>query len=82
MLTLVFGRNNVNQELFCLDTRIYFRKHKKPQWFEEHFVKRFLKAIDNTTVLFEEALKDYRGHGISTEMISTGCRALYGFSRG
>lgn len=74
MLNVIFGRENCDD--FVLDTRVWFRKHKKPEWFEDAFVKEFLKEVDNTTVLFEEALKDYKGRGISTEMISTGCKTL------
>lgn len=74
MLNIIFGRENSPD--FVLDTRIYFRRNKKPEWFEDSFVKKFLKEIDGSTVLFEEALKDYRGRGISTEMVSTGCKTL------
>lgn len=74
MLYLIYGRENCDN--FVLDTRIYFRKHKKPEWFEDPFVKEFLKEVDNTEVLFGEALMDYKGRGISTEMISTGCKTL------
>lgn len=74
MLNIIFGRENCND--FILDTRIWFKKNKKPEWFEDAFVKEFLKEIDGTEVLFEEALKDYKGRGISTEKISTGCKTL------
>ena len=74
MLNVIFGRESC--EHFVLDTRVWFSQHKKPEWFEDPFVKEFLKEVDNTEVLFEEALKDYRGRGISTEMISTGCKTL------
>ena len=56
--------------------RIYFRKNKKPEWFEDDFVKEFILAIDKATVLFEEALKDRWGHGISVDKISTGSKSL------
>lgn len=75
MLNIIFGRENCTTD-YVLDTRIYFSKHKKPEWFEDDFVKRFLKDVDGTEVLFEEALKDVFGRGISTEMISTGCKTL------
>ena len=74
MLNIVFGRENL--DAFELDARLIFRRNKKPEWFQDELVKRFLKAIDGTTVLFEEALLDYKGRGISTEMISTGCKTL------
>lgn len=77
MLNLVFGRENIpDGSKMILDTRIYFRKHKKPEWFEDDFVKRFLKVVDKSEVLFEEALKDYKGRGVSTDKISTGCKTL------
>ena len=79
MLNIIFGRENVPKELVpkvVLDCRPYFRWYKQPEWFEDPFVKEFLKVVDGTEVLFQEALKDYRGKGISTEMISTGCKNL------
>lgn len=76
MLNVIFGRENLGDRKYVLDTRIYFSRNKKPEWFENDFVKAFLMDVDGTTVLFEEALKDVFGHGISTEMISTGCKTL------
>lgn len=79
MLNIIFGRENVPKELVpkvILDSRVYFQLKKKPEWFEDPFVREFLKVVDNTTVLFEEALKDYKGRGISPLMISTGCKTL------
>lgn len=74
MLDIIFGSN------FCpgciMDNRIWYSRNKKPEWFEEDFSKRVLKAIDKADVLFEEALKDRWGHGISTEQISTGSKSL------
>lgn len=75
MLNIIFGRENCKED-YILDTRIYFRRNKEPFWFEDDFVKSFLKGIDGSEVLFEEALKDKFGHGISTEMMSTGCKTL------
>lgn len=75
MLYVVFGREHCDS-IFYLDTRIYFKQNKKPEWFEDSFVKEFLKEIDGSEVLFEEALKDYKGRGISTDKISTGCKTL------
>lgn len=76
MLNIIFGRENCPDENYILDTRIYFSRNKKPSWFENDFVKRALKEIEGTEVLFEEALKDKFGHGISSEMICTGCKTL------
>lgn len=79
MLYIIWGRENIPNELknkMIMDSRPYFQYAKRPEWFEDDFVKKFLKDIDNTEVLFEEALKDYRGRGISPLMISTGCKTL------
>lgn len=75
MLDIIFGRENVKGN-YILDTRIYFRREKKPEWFQDHFVQRVLKEVDHVDVLFEEALRDRFGHGISTEQISTGSKTL------
>ena len=75
MLDVIFGRDFCKRK-YILDTRIYFTKNKKPEWFSDPFVQRFIKDIDGSTVLFEEALKDRWGHGISTEWLSTGCKTL------
>lgn len=75
MLNVVFGRHKAPKG-YVLDTRVYFSFNKKPSWFEDSFVKKFLKGVDGSEVLFEEAIKDKYGHGISTEMISTGCKTL------
>lgn len=75
VLNIIFGRENC-PESFNIDNRIYFRKNKKPEWFEDDFVKEFILAIDKATVLFEEALKDRWGHGISVDKISSGSKSL------
>ena len=49
---------------------------KKPEWFENDFVKRVIKDIDKAEVLFEEALKDRWGHGMPTEHLSSGSKTL------
>jgi hypothetical protein len=76
MLNIVFGRDNCKDKKYILDPRIYFTKHKKPEWFQDDFVRRFLYDIDGSKVLFEEALINRHGHGISTEKMSTGCKTL------
>lgn len=79
MLTIIWGRENVPEELkpkVCLPSPDYFALYKKPEWFSDPFVQEFLRVIDRSEVLFEEALKDYKGRGISTMMISTGCKTL------
>lgn len=75
MVNMIFGREYAPDN-FILDPRPWFTAMKKPEWFEDDFIKRLLKEVDGTTVLFEEALKDCFGRGISTEMISTGCKNI------
>ncbi len=75
MLNVIFGREHAGDN-FVLDARIFFKYNKKPEWFSDPFIKRVLRGIDKCEVLFEEALKDRTGHGISTMMISTGSKTL------
>lgn len=53
-----------------------FMLYKKPEWFEDPLIKELLLGVDGTTVLFEEALKDNEGHGISPDRISNGCKSV------
>lgn len=76
MINIIFGRENCDESKFILDSRAYFRDHKEPEWFDDPLVQEFLLAVDGSTVLFQEALKDYRGKGISTDKISSGCKTL------
>ncbi len=74
MLNIVFGRENLEE--FELDSRLIFKSNKRPEWFEDSFVKRFLKEVENSTVFMGECIIDYKGRAISSEMISTGCKTL------
>lgn len=79
MLDIIWGRENVPKELVpkvVMDSRIFFRKNKKPVWFEDPFVKEFLLEIDRAQVLFQEALLNYKGEGFSTTELSTGSKTL------
>lgn len=76
MLDITFGRTNCGNHRVIEDPRVFFKRYKEPWWFEDEFVKKFLLDIDKSTVLFEEALKDRWGRGISSSVISTGCKTL------
>ena len=43
MLNIVFGRDNCEDPGYILDPRIYFTKHKKPEWFENDFDDLFME---------------------------------------
>lgn len=55
---------------------IIFYKNKKSTWFDDTLVKKIIKGIDRADVLYQEALLDRDGKGISTEMLSNGCKSL------
>ncbi len=76
MLNFIIGRENVDMSKVCLDSRTYFKRHKKPEWFTDPFAVRVIKEIDKAEVLFEEALKNRFGHGMSTLELSTGTKTL------
>lgn len=58
MIDVYFGRENVPENRMMLDPRPWFTEYKQSWWFEDGFVKRLLKDVDKTEVLFEEALKN------------------------
>lgn len=76
MLNIVLGRENIDLRKVCLNSRNHFTRFKQPEWFETDFAKRVIKDIDKAEVLFEEALKNRFGHGMSTEQLSTGTKTL------
>lgn len=76
MLHIIFGRETIGEKNYVLDSRIFFRRNKRLEWFEDAFVQEFLFQIDKSRVIAQEALLDYRGRGISSEMMSTGCKTL------
>ena len=75
MLNIYFGAFFAPDDVI-MDNRLYFQFHKKPEWFTTDFAKRVISEIDKAEVLFEEALKDRFGHGISTMQLSTGTKSL------
>ena len=75
MLDVVFDRNKCSRDpIFYPD--FYFTFYKRQEWFTDPFVKDFISVIDGSTILFEEAVCNKFGHGISTENISTSCKLL------
>lgn len=76
MLNIIIGRENINLDEVCMNSRLYFKRWKKPEWFETDFAKRVIKEVDKAEVLFEEALKNRFGRGMSTEQLSTGTKTL------
>ena len=74
MLNITFGREN--HEPFPFSSKSVYTRYKKPEWFEDELVQKFLKDIDKVTVLKDEAFLDRFGRGISSEMISTGSKTL------
>jgi len=76
MVNFIIGRENVDLTSVWLDSRYYFKRYKKPEWFTTDFAQRVIKTIDRAEVLFEEAIKDRFGHGISTLQLCTGTKTL------
>lgn len=64
MLNFIIGRENIDLNQVDMDSRVYFKEFKKPEWFTDPFAVRVIKEIDKAEVIFEEALKNRFGHGI------------------
>ncbi len=45
MLHVIFGREEIGEKNYVLDNRIFFRRNKKPEWFEDDFVKDFYMRL-------------------------------------
>ena len=76
MLNFIIGRENIDLNQVDMDSRVYFKEFKKPEWFTDPFAVRVIKEIDKAEVVFEEALKNRFGHGMSTMELSTGTTTL------
>lgn len=76
MLNFIIGRENIDLNQVDMDSRVYFKEFKKPEWFTDPFAVRVIKEIDKAEVIFEEALKNRFGHGMSTMELSTGTKTL------
>ena len=78
MLNFIMGRDNplIDENDVNFDSDYYFSLRKEPEWFETNFAKRVIKDIDQADVLFEEALKNRFGNGMSTEQLSSGTKTL------
>lgn len=76
MLNFIIGRENINLDKVDMDSRVYFKEFKKPEWFSDPFAVRVIKEIDQAEVIFEEALKNRFGHGMSSMELSTGTKTL------
>lgn len=75
-LNIILGRENTDIDKIWLDSDSYFTDYKRPEWFETDFARRVIKEVDQVEVLFEEALKNRFGRGISTEQLSSGVKTL------
>ena len=58
MLNFIIGRENIDLNQVDMDSRVYFKEFKKPEWFTDPFAVRVIKEIDKAEVVFEEALKN------------------------
>ena len=76
MLNLIIGRENTNLDEVCMNSKLYFTRWKKAEWFEDDFAKRVIKTIDQADVLFGEALMNRFGKGMSTEQLCSGTKTL------
>ena len=46
MLNLIIGRENLDLDKVRMNSRLYFTRYKKPEWFETDFAKRVIKTVD------------------------------------
>lgn len=61
---------------FILDIDNYFNLYKKKEWFNDPYVKKIIKEIDNTIAVKDEYLESPIFGGMSPERLSTGVKGL------
>lgn len=59
-----------------IDVSAHFDLVKKPEWFQDNFIKYVIKGIDNTDVIEGEFLKSPVFGGMSPDKLSSGCKAV------
>lgn len=54
----------------------YFNLHKEKEWFDDPFVRKVIKAIDDSEVIKGEYIESPVWGGMSPDRLSTGVKAL------
>lgn len=68
--------DEVRTPRFLMDIDGYFNRNKEKKWFNDPYVKKIIKEIDNTVAVKDEYLESPVFGGISPVQLSTGCKAL------
>ena len=58
------------------DPKSYFNLHKKPNWFNNEWVKKVIKEIDNVNAIKDEYMESPVFGAMSPERLSPGCKCL------
>lgn len=77
MLNLIFQRNKAkNPKDVLIDSRGYFSRFKKEEWFSDKFVQEIIRKIDNAEIISGFVLKGYDGSIIPPEYLSIGSKTM------
>lgn len=73
MLNIIFGDF---KERCIVEPNSFFNLNKKKEWFNDPYVKKIIKDIDNTIAVKDEYLESPIFGGMSPERLSSGCKCL------
>ena len=75
MLNVIFQRSKAkNPDDIIEDSRFFFSKNKKKEWFEDPFVQQIIHFVDKAEVIDGMILKDRFDNIIPPEYLSTGSK--------
>lgn len=76
MLNIHFGRDTLEEGTYIINPLAWFSNNRKVQWFNDPFVRKMIKEIDNAEVIRDEAILKLDGHGITPEQLAGGTQTL------
>lgn len=77
MLNLIFQRNKAkNPKDVLIDSRGFFSRFKREEWFSDAFVQEIIHTVDKAEVISGFVLKGYDGSVIPPEYLSTGSKTM------
>ena len=75
MLNLIYSKLKApNSTTVLTDSRYFFSKQKKAEWFKDPFVQRLMEYVDGTTLVDGFVLKNGKGEIIPPEYLPTGTK--------
>ncbi len=76
MLDVIFDNGTTDCEDVIINPMKYFDTVREAEWFNDPFIKRMIKEIDNSTAVQDEFILNYAGKAITPFHLSGGVKTL------